>query len=437
MLLRLGVDFKSGSCVNFYYMLHTKPGVRKVERCRICGNSELVPVLSLGSQSLTGVFPRSKSQLVTRGPLELVKCHGEGVCSLLQLAHSYNSLEMYGPNYGYRSGLNQGMVNHLTQKVRALVSLYPVTSDDVVLDIGSNDGTLLSCYPEGPFLIGMDPTASKFRSFYQSRINVVADFFSAESFLSASSGKKARLVTSIAMLYDLDEPIEFVRQIASILRKDGIWHFEQSYMPLMVQMNAYDTVCHEHLEYYGLRQIQWVLHQCGMKLLDVTFNDTNGGSFAVTAALESAPYKAATSRISEILNSEAAFEKLEPYEKFKNSVLQHRDALRERLNALSRVGARVLGYGASTKGNVILQYCGLSEREIPAIAEVNPDKFGSFTPGSLIPILSEQEAHALKPDCFLVLPWHFREGLIRRESAFLNRGGRMLFPLPSIDVVGK
>jgi hypothetical protein len=410
--------------------------VKKLESCRICGNTELVPVLSLGDQALTGVFPRSKTQPVTSGPLELVKCHGKGMCSLLQLAHSYDSSEMYGLNYGYRSGLNQDMVSHLTQKVSSLMENYPVTSGDVVLDIGSNDGTLLSCYPDGPLLIGMDPTAAKFRSFYQSRISVVPDFFSAKNFLSASGGKKARIVTSIAMLYDLDEPVEFVRQIASILRKDGVWHFEQSYMPLMVQSNAYDTICHEHLEYYGLRQIQWILRQCGMKVLDVAFNDTNGGSFAVTAALESALYPAATSRIAEILNSEAAFEQLAPYEEFKSCVSHHRDALCERLVTLSREGARVLGYGASTKGNVILQYCGLTEREIPAIAEVNPDKFGAFTPGSLIPILSEQEAHALKPDYFLVLPWHFREGLIRRENAFLKRGGRMLFPLPSIDVVG-
>jgi hypothetical protein len=265
---------------------------------------------------------------------------------------------------------------------------------------------------------------------------VVADFFSAENFLSASGGKKARLVTSVAMLYDLEEPVEFVRQIASILRADGIWHFEQSYMPLMLKMNAYDTVCHEHLEYYGLRQIQWMLHRCGMRVLDVGFNDVNGGSFAVTAALESAPYPSATGRIAEVLEAEAEFEHLGPYKEFESRVMHHRDALCARLGALSREGALVLGYGASTKGNVILQYCGLTEREIPAIAEVNPDKFGAFTPGSLIPIVPEQEAHALRPDYFLVLPWHFREGLLRRESAFLNRGGRMLFPLPSIDAVG-
>ena len=255
--------------------------MKKLEKCRICGNPDLLPVLSLGNQVLTGVFPRSPEDNITCGPLELVKCHGEGTCSLLQLAHSYDSAEMYGANYGYRSGLNRSMVSHLGQKVQKLLAQYPVSPGDIVLDIGSNDGTLLSNYPEGVLPVGMDPTAAKFREYYQPRVTVIPDFFSAEKFLAATGGKKARMVTSIAMLYDLESPLDFVRQIASILENNGVWHFEQSYMPSMIQVNAYDTICHEHLEYYGLRQIQWMLEKNGLKILEVEINDINGGSFAV------------------------------------------------------------------------------------------------------------------------------------------------------------
>lgn len=409
--------------------------MKKIEKCRICGNSNLVPVLSLGNQTLTGVFPRSRNEKITCGPLELVKCHGEGTCSLLQLAHSYDSAEMYGTNYGYRSGLNRSMGLHLERKVQKLLERCPVFHGDVVLDIGSNDGTLLSFYPEGPLPIGIDPTASKFKHFYPTHITVVPDFFSSERFFTASEGKKARIVTSIAMIYDLESPLDFVQQVASILDNGGLWHFEQSYMPSMIAVNAYDTVCHEHLEYYGLRQIQWMLEKCGMKILDVEINDINGGSFAVTAALKSSQLRCNDSQIDQILKEESEFESLEPYEQFAKRVSAHRDELRERISAIERDGASILGYGASTKGNVILQYCGLTEKDIPAIAEVNPDKFGAFTPGSLIPIISEEEAHARNPDYLLVLPWHFRDNLIEREAAYLRRGGKMLFPLPCIEVV--
>jgi len=410
--------------------------VKKLQKCRICGNSNLLPILSLGEQFLTGVFPRSPQEKITCGPLELVKCHGSNVCSLLQLAHSYDSAEMYGANYGYRSGLNRSMVSHLGRKVRSLLEKYPVSPGDVVLDIGSNDGTLLSNYPDGVLPIGMDPTAAKFREFYQPRISVVPDFFSAEKFLAETRGKKARMVTSIAMLYDLESPLEFVRQIASILEENGVWHFEQSYMPAMIQVNAYDTVCHEHLEYYGLRQILWMLEKGGLKILEVAINDINGGSFAVTAARESSRLPANESQIQKILQEEAIFETPAPYEQFAKRVSSHREELCEKISALIRGGASILGYGASTKGNVILQYCGLTTREIPAIAEVNPDKFGAYTPGTLIPIISEQEAHARKPDYLLVLPWHFRKNLLERESEYLRAGGKMLFPLPSIEIVG-
>jgi len=413
--------------------------MHRITSCRICGNPDLVPVLSLGTQALTGVFPRALEEKITSGPLELVKCHGSESCSLLQLAHSYDSAEMYGENYGYRSGLNQSMVAHLRQKIEHLQRIAPLDADDVVLDIGSNDGTLLSAYPQGPALFGMDPTAQKFRRFYQDRIRVVPDFFSAERFLQESGGRRARIVTSIAMLYDLEDPLSFIRQVASVLADDGIWHFEQSYMPLMLKMTAYDTICHEHVEYYGLFQIEWMLERCGLKLLDVQTNLVNGGSFAVTAAPMDSPLAPATDAIDEIRRSEASLglDALDPYIAFSLRVREHKQLLCDRVGEVIRSGGLLLGYGASTKGNVILQYCGFGPSEIPAIAEVNPDKFGAFTPGTGIPIISEEQAHAMRPSHLLVLPWHFRENLIQRESAFLAGGGKMLFPLPAIEILSR
>lgn len=411
---------------------------RSIDACRICGNTQLAPILDLGEQTLTGVFPRRRDQVLTRGPLELVKCHGEGnTCGLLQLRHSYDPVELYGENYGYRSSLNQSMVEHLRAKVERLRALVTLEPDDVVLDIGSNDGTTLSFYPDNLTRVGIDPTAEKFRRFYKPDIHVIADLFSAERVQREVGRKKARIVTSIAMFYDLDRPLEFVEEVARILDDDGIWHFEQSYMPSMLARTAYDTVCHEHLEFYGLRQVQWMMDRCGLKVIDVELNDANGGSFAVTVAKSTSQFQPRTDNIESVLRDEERDElaTLAPYLRFSDRVFSHRDQLLKLLDLIEAERTTVLGYGASTKGNVILQFCGISSERIPFIAEVNEDKIGCYTPGSGIPIITEADAHAKRPDYFLVMPWHFRRNLIARERNFLQQGGKMIFPLPEIDIV--
>jgi hypothetical protein len=329
------------------------------------------------------------------------------------------------------------MVGHLHDKVQALRNLVELNTADVVLDIGSNDGTTLSFYPEGLIRVGMDPTAARFRRFYPEGVNVIADFFSADRFKKDMGPRKAKIVTSIAMFYDLERPLEFVQQVADVLHDQGIWHFEQSYMPSMLSQTAYDTICHEHLEYYGLRQIQWMIDRCGLRIIDVELNDVNGGSFAVTVAKADSRFKPNTEQIERIAQDEArlGLDTLAPFESFAHRVFAHRDDLSQLLQHLEGEGAQVLGYGASTKGNVILQFCGITTEQLPFIAEVNEDKFGCFTPGTGIPIISEREARAMKPDYFLVMPWHFRENLVAREAEFLRNGGKMIFPLPTIEVV--
>jgi hypothetical protein len=345
---------------------------------------------------------------------------------------------MYGENYGYRSGLNQSMVQHLTQKVAYLERLNPLSPGDVVVDIGSNDATTLKAYRSpGIRRVGIDPTGSKFSAFYPNEITLVPDFFSESAYRSVES-KPVKLVTSIAMFYDLEDPIAFARQIESILAADGLWHFEQSYMPSMLRTNSYDTICHEHLEYYSLAAIKGILAAAGMKLVDVVMNSINGGSFAVTAAkVSNHSVRCNEAVVDWLLGQEErmGINTPKPYRDFEERVFRHRDDLTRLIGALNADGKKVLGYGASTKGNVTLQFCGLTASDIPAIAEVNEEKFGRFTPGSLIPIVSEAEARAMKPDYFLVLPWHFKEGILRREQEFLANGGRFIFPFPEIEIV--
>lgn len=404
----------------------------KVEACRICGNKRLETVLELGEQTLTGVFPRHRESNLTSGPLTLVKCAGLGACGLLQLAHSYSLSEMYGDNYGYRSGLNPSMVAHLRSKVDRIKSLGVLGSGDVVVDIGSNDATTLRQYemPECT-LVGIDPTGTKFAKYYSDNIELIADFFSADAYVRRFGLRKAKVVTSFSMFYDLENPVAFMREIASILHDEGVWVFEQSYMPSMLATNSYDTVCHEHLEYYALSQIMWMAERVGLEVIDVELNDVNGGSFSVVAQRVGGPRQVAAS-VPAVVESERMqdLDDLRTYVNFGDRVRESRRQLLEFLATARANGKRVVALGASTKGNVVLQYCGIDEKLVSAIGEVNSDKFGAFTPGSGIPILDEAEVIGSKPDYVLVLPWHFRK-FFEAQPRYASL--RLVYPLPILS----
>lgn len=415
---------------------------RETTRCLLCGNDDLVALLSLGDQVLTGVFPKDPGATITRGPLELLKCREQddgSTCGLVQLAHIYDLDEMYGDNYGYRSSLNASMACHLGQLVASVERLVDLSPGDLVIDIGSNDGTLLRAYPDTLVRAGIDPTAEKFRQYYPTDVHVIPDFFSTAAVRQHFGNEKAKVVTSISMFYDLESPLVFAQQVSDCLADDGVWVMEQSYLPLMLERLAYDTVCHEHLEYYRLHQIEWLAERSDLKIVDVEVNDVNGGSFRVTLAKKGSHYQPNRVHIANLLESETRSElnTIRPYSAFAVAVEQHRDQLNAALANVRNRGDRVFGYGASTKGNVLLQYCGISASEVSCIAEVNQEKFGCFTPGTNIPIISEAEAHQANPECYLVLPWHFHDSIIEREQEYLSRGGSFLMPLPSIQIINQ
>ncbi len=406
----------------------------KIEKCRICGNVNLEQVLNLGEQALTGVFPREKSNQVTSGPLRLVKCIGENddECGLLQLEHSYELSEMYGENYGYRSGLNDSMVKHLHKKVERILASVELNDGDLVVDIGSNDSTTLQAYPSsGPNLVGIDPTGIKFHKYYPDHIQLIPDFFSSRLLNNRFPGKKAKIITSFSMFYDLEKPMKFMQEVFDVLADDGVWVFEQSYMPTMLEMNSYDTVCHEHLEYYALSQIKWMSDRVGFSIVDVEFNQINGGSFSVTVK-KAGPTTNHSSIVKEILNNEEDLKlaSLEPYLEFAKRVKKTKIDLLSFIEKAKLDGKTIGALGASTKGNVLLQYCGMKETDISFVGEVNPEKYECFTPGTLIPIIPEDELLTKAPDFLLVLPWHFKDFFVNSPK-FDN--SKLLFPLPEVS----
>jgi len=411
---------------------------KEIESCRICGNQELDLILDLGTLALTGVFPKTQSEEVPTGPLNLVKCresNSKNSCGLVQLRESYNPELMYGHNYGYQSGINKSMVQHLHNKVKNILGYVTLNFEDIVVDIGSNDSTLLQAYPKEQInLVGFDPTGIKFKKYYPDHITLITDFFNSKTFKKKFGNKKAKIITSIAMFYDLEEPLEFVREVYDILSDDGIWVLEQSYMPLMLEVNAFDTICHEHLEYYRLKQIHWMMKKVGFKIIDIEVNQINGGSFSVTVAKSDSPLSE-TPSIEKFLIDEQSkgLDTSRPYDEFRNNVFEFKIQIRELLNKIHNEKGVVLGYGASTKGNVILQFAEITAKDIPYIGEVNTEKYGCYTPGTLIPIISEDEARKMNPDYFFVFPWHFKEFILEKEKAMPNNKTALLFPLPSIE----
>jgi SAM-dependent methyltransferase len=400
-------------------------------------------VIDLGEQHIQGVFlkPGEEPPPIRRIPLALVRCdptQDERACGLLQTSVTVPPEILYF-RYWYRSGTNRTMRDHLGGIVRDIKRL--VASDQAkVLDIGCNDGTLLKQYPARFDRVGIDPSNAV--EAITDEIRVIQDRFPSEELSQAVKDRPFDAITSIAMFYDLEDPVGFVRSIRELLAPNGVWVFEMSYMPSMLKLISYDTICHEHLEYYSLAVIERILETAGMKLFKVELNDINGGSircFATHSATFSFRNDPDQEGIARLRRQEFDLEldTDKPYRDFQSRVDAHRDELSRLIKDLKRSGKRIHVYGASTKGNVILQFCGLDSSVIDFAADRNPDKHGARTVGTDIPIISEEESRALAPDYYLVLPWHFRKEFIEREAAVLQKGIKMIFPLPTIEIVSE
>lgn len=398
--------------------------------CRACGSSALEKVIDLGEQQIQGVFAKlGEIPPLRKVPLALVRCdptQDENACGLLQAAVSVPPDILYH-RYWYRSGTNRTMTEHLQGIARSLPGF--VREPKRVLDIGCNDGTLLAAFPDHIERIGIDPSDAVRE--VPDGITVIRDRFP-----SAQIEGTFDAVFSVAMFYDLEDPTAFVDAVRKVLSPDGVWVFEQSYMPAMLDNTSYDTICHEHLEYYSLAVIESILARSGLKVIHVERNASNGGSIRCYASHTSRWGNDEVARI-RFEEFDRQLDTARPYRDFQEQVEAHRDSLSKLVRDLHREGKSIHVYGASTKGNTILQYCGLDSSIIDCAADRNPDKHGARTIGTDIPIVSEAESRAMRPDYYLVLPWHFKAEFLEREAATLAAGTKFIFPLPDISVVGE
>ena len=400
------------------------------------------PAIDLGEQYLQGSFvkPGISEPPRRKLPTSLVRCNpmlDERSCGLLQMEYTVPPAILYA-SYWYRSGTNQTMRNHLRGIVGEAQQMLK-QPPQLVLDVGCNDGTLLGYYPEGVVKFGIDP------SDIGTEVNlpntqVVRDLFPSKELTRILGQRRFDVITAIAMFYDLESPVEFVQGIAQVLAPGGLWIFEMSYMPTMLKKCMYDTICHEHLEYYSLAVIERILHVAGMKIVRAELNDSNGGSIRCFAShgdqfeFKDPAFLANITRLRE-QEFAMALDTDRPYRHFQDRINVHKEELNHLIWGLKREGKKIHIYGASTKGNTILQWCDFDNRVIDFAAERNPAKYGARTLGTDIPIISEEESRAMRPDFYLVLPWHFREEFLQREQHTLESGTGLIFPLPSIEIV--
>ena len=417
--------------------------VKVRQTCRLCGSKSLTPILDLGPQMLASAFVSkdNEDRLPTRKvPLELIRCNpelDENACGLVQLKHTFPSDIMY-TDYWYASGVNQTMRDALADITSKAVQYVDILNGDIAVDIGCNDGTLLTSYKNPALeLVGFDP-AKNFVGVAGEGFTRINDYFNKHLYIAAKGKKKAKIVTSIAMFYDLEDPVSFSKDIFDILADDGIWVLQMADLPNMLAHNMFDNICHEHTTYYSLSPMEYIFKRCGMKLVDVEMNNINGSSYRLYIRKSSGPDVTvdAAKRIAKVRFDEfnMALDTDEPYKKFKENIERNKNDLLFFINQERAKGKKIFVYGASTKGNVLLQYCGLNEEMIHYAAERNPRKWGTRTLGSNIPIISEEDARAMKPDYFLVLPYHFLDEMIVREKEFIDRGGRFIVPVPFVKL---
>lgn len=411
--------------------------INEVENCRVCKKNNLEPILSLGNQCIIN-FIDDINQKTNSSPLELVLCNqNQGGCGLLQLKHSV-SPELLYRKFWYKSGINQTMRNELTGIVNSAEKIVNLVPNDIVVDVGANDGTLLRAYKtKDLILVGFEPAENLMEEAKEGTTKIINDFFNYENFKKEFMDRKVKIITSISMFYDLENPNEFVEDITRMLDENGIWVIQMNYLSMMLENNAFDNIVHEHLEYYSLHSLEYLLTKFGLEVFEVELNNTNGGSIRTYIKFKKCKKYETTNRVQQIRDYEKKLFLNEPktYHKFAIRVKNLKKQTCDFIESEIKKEKKIYVYGASTRGNTLLQFYNLNNSLIHAAVDRNPEKWGKSTIGTNIPIISEEEARRENPDYFLILPWYFLDEFKKREESYLKNGGKFIVPLPEFTII--
>jgi len=410
--------------------------MRKINSCRNCKNKILEDLFSLGFLSFTGKFTKKKNTNIPKDEIKLIKCKK---CNLVQLSKNFNPSYLYGKDYGYRSGINKTMTEHLSSISKKMSKLTNLKKNDLVLDIASNDATLLNSYKKKDIItVGVDPILKKYKKFYKNIDFKIPSLFSQKIIYKNKIYEKFKIITACAVFYDMHDPNKFLKEISNLIDpKLGIFYLEFQDLLSVIKYNLFDTICHEHIEYYSLNVVKKMLKQNNLKLINAQKNNINGGSLSLIISHSKGRFNVNNTNINKLVKEENKYNlnNKKTFFKFYKKVNHIKKNLNELISNLLKKGNKIHGYGASTKGNVLLQYFELTKKHIPYIADRNPDKNNLFTPGTKIKIINEKKSRSMAPDYYLVLPWHFKNEILKREKSIRRRGTKFIFPLPKLRVI--
>ena len=407
--------------------------MQKINFCRNCNSHKIKKLFSLGNLSFSGKFLK-KGKNTPFSSITLVICNN---CKLVQLKEKFSLNYLYNKDYGYVTGINQTMRDHVQKVANNLSRKANLNKNDHVLDIASNDGTLLKNYKKNVKTWGIDPIINNFKKNYQ-RINyAIPDFFNFKSINKINNKVKFKIITALSVFYDLENPNIFLNDIKKLLHKEGLFYLEFADLNLILQKNMFDTICHEHLEYYSVTFINKILKKHHLRIYDHNYNNINGGSSAYFICHNNAKFRKNDKKIKKILINEQKnkLDNIGSYTKFKKRIDHIGKNLNTLINQIIKKKKIIHGYAASTKGNILLQYYNLNSKKIKYISDRNPNKVGLFTPGTNIPIISENLSRSLTPDFYLVLAWHFKKEILEREKEIRKKGTKFIFPLPKLEIL--
>lgn len=404
----------------------------KIKSCRISSDQQLIAIGKLGPLTLTGSFLTSEKSKISITPVNIVFSKKS---LLLQLEHNYKLSRLFGNNYGYRSGLNKTMVKHLKKKAKKLSNFLKLKKNDFILDIGSNDGTFLNSFNKNINKFGSDPTAKKYKEFYDKNITIIPDLFPNNKILTAK--KKFKLISSIAMFYDLMDPIKFCHEVANLLHPEGIFHVELAYLPDIINKNLYDTFCQEHLTYYSYLSFSYLVDQTPFKIINYERNLINGGSINFNLAFKNSKHKINIIELKKINDYEIRkkIHLVATYKNFFRKIKKDAQKLNLELKDIKKKNKKIYGFGASTKGNVILQMAKINHKLVEGIYDVNSFKFNKYTPGSKILIKDEEEIYKDRPDYLLLLIWHFSDTIKMKIKKFNLKKMKCIIPFPNFKIL--
>ena len=407
-----------------------------LRKCRECGEIELEVVINLGDQYLSDF--RTDDLKPNKYPLKLLRCPK---CHFVQLDSSAPLSEMYTENYGFKSGVNNTIKADLKNIVEQAMSYLPEPpkidySDEVkersVLDIGSNDGTLLSNYPKHWYKVGFDPITKLCIEAKQHASLIINDFFSSST---ASHLKQFDAITAISMFYDVENPNDLVKAMKALLKPEGVLIIQQNYILATLVNNAYDNICHEHIGYHSLLSMEYLLNKHNLEVVDVSTSMVNGGVLRTVIQHKGVGKPKLSVANQRFLEQDYGLHTSFPYQGFAKRVEEGAKQLKQLIKDINESGKKCYIYGASTRGGTIWQYVGLDVLDLPFAVDRNPDKVGRRIASIGVPIISEEQARKDMPDYMLVSIWFFKDEVVKREQSYIKRGGTLLFPLPELESI--